>query len=180
MVTVRRATREDARAIATIRVTTWRVAYDGLVDDVLLERLDIDRETERRSLHWDERHVDPRATELIAEIDGEAVGWVVAGPPHTPDEPRTGQLYALYVIPDHWSTGVGHALMTAAEDALRAAGFDTAVLWVLAGNDRAAMFYERHGWVEDGVVKLDEEIVGDTDAAPLHERRRVRDLRIRF
>ena len=180
MVTVRRAAREDAGAIATIRVETWRVAYDGLVDDVLLHRLDIEQEAQRRALHWDERHVDPRAAELIAEVEGDAVGWAVAGPSQTPNHPRTGQLYALYVLPAHWSTGVGHALMTAAEDALRAAGFETAVLWVLHNNTRAAAFYERHGWVEDGTVKLDEEIVGNTDAAPLRELRRVRDLRIRI
>lgn len=28
------------------------------------------------------------------------------------------------------------------------------VLWVLHGNDRAARFYERHGWVADGGEKI--------------------------
>lgn len=176
-VKVRRSTRDDARAISTIRIETWRAAYDGLVDDVLIASLDVDRETERRTQHWDEHHADPRSAEFIAEIDGEPVGWAVAGSSLTPDEVRTGQLYAIYVLPDHWSSGVGHALLLAVEQALRAADFDTARLWVLDGNERAATFYDRHGWVEDGATQLDESLVGDTGAAGLHERRRVRDLR---
>jgi hypothetical protein len=47
---------------------------------------------------------------------------------------------------------------------------------VLDGNDRAARFYERHGWHEDGAVKEDERIVGNTGVPALRERRRVRDL----
>lgn len=42
---------------------------------------------------------------------------------------------------------------------------------MLDGNERAARFYERHGWIEDGGTKL--------DARPemnLHERRRVKRL----
>lgn len=161
-----------------IRIETWRVAYDGLVDPALLAQLDLDHEAARRDELWDAYHVDTRATEFVAEVDGEPVGWAVAGPANHPDAQRTGELYALYVLPAHWSTGVGHLLLAAAEEALRVTGFDTAVLWVLDGNTRAAMFYERHGWLEDGAVKLDERIeIGDTDVAGLNERRRVRDLR---
>lgn len=161
-----------------IRIETWRVAYDGLVDPALLALFDLDHEAARRDEHWDAHHADPHATEFVAEVNGEPVGWAVAGPAHHSDEERTGELYAIYVLPTHWSTGVGHVLLEAAEEALRANGFDTAVLWVLDGNSRAATFYERHGWIEDGAVKLDERIeIGDTDVAGLNERRRVRDLR---
>jgi GNAT superfamily N-acetyltransferase len=175
-VTVRRSTRHDARAISAIRVETWRTAYRGLIDDAVLDRLDIDSETARRAQHWDEHHVDPRGAEFIAEIEGEAVGWAVTGAPRHPEDPRTGELYAMYVLPQHWSRGIGHALMDAAEQALRHAGFRTAHLWVLDGNERAAAFYQRRGWVEDGATKTDDRLVGDTRAAGIHERRRVRDL----
>jgi hypothetical protein len=47
---------------------------------------------------------------------------------------------------------------------------------VLEGNDRAAAFYERHGWHEDGGVMVDERVIGGHTAFALHERRRVRDL----
>ena len=44
---------------------------------------------------------------------------------------ETGELYTLYVIPAHWSTGVGRALTDAALDGLRAAGYRRVVLWTL-------------------------------------------------
>lgn len=176
-ISVRRATVADTRAIATIRVQSWRAAYDGLIAPVLLERLDIDREARLRAAHWAEHNSDPRTAHLLADVDGAAVGWASVGVCRDADAAGRGELYALYALPAHWSTGVGHALMVAAERVLCEGGFTIASLWVLEGNDRAAAFYERHGWHEDGAVAEDARIVGDTGAAPLRERRRVRDLR---
>lgn len=175
-ITVRVATKDDARAIATVRVETWRAAYDGLIDRVVLDRMNIDRETRRRADLWDQYHSDPRGAELLAEVDDEAAGWAVCGPSIDDDLPDDGQVFAIYALPRFWSTGVGHALMTDAETRLRTAGFRRAHLWVLEGNDRAAAFYERHGWREDGVVKDDDTLIGGAQPQTLHERRRVRDL----
>lgn len=175
-IVVRRATASDARAISVVRIETWRAAYAGLIADEVLDRLDVDRESERRALHWDEHHADPRSREFVAEVDGDAVGWAAAGPSRDPDGEGLGEVYAIYALPAHWSTGVGHALLAEAERFLRESGFRRARLWQLDGNDRAASFYERHGWIEDGATKTDDRLVGGTAAHALHERRRVRDL----
>ena len=173
---VRRATRADARAIATIRVETWRVAYDGLIDPALLAHLDIEREAQARDERWNEYTADPRSAQFIAEAGGIPIGWAATGPSRDDDGRDRGELFALYALPAQWSRGVGHALITAAEEALRSAGYRTASLWVLDGNVRAAAFYERHGWLEDGAEKDDDRIVGGTGVSPLRERRRVRSL----
>ncbi|MFH8249190.1 GNAT family N-acetyltransferase [Microbacterium sp. B2969] len=175
-VVVRTATGADARAIATVRIETWRVAYAGLIAQEVLDGLDLERETERRALHWDENHADPRTREFVAEVGGELAGWAAVGPSRDPDAGDTGEVYALYALPRHWSTGVGHALMVASERFLIRSGFHSAHLWYLEGNERAASFYERHGWIEDGAAKVDDRIVGGRQAHALHERRRVRDL----
>lgn len=175
-ITVRRATAADARVIATIRVRSWQAVYPGLVPDILLKRLNIDREARLRELHWPRRHADPRATELLAMADEMPVGWASAGACRDGDTAAgvRGELQALYALPTHWSRGIGHALIGAVEDSLRASGFRSASLWVLDGNHRAASFYERHGWREDGTIKDDTRIVAGTGAAPLRERRRVK------
>ena len=175
-VTVRLATREDTRAIATVRVQTWRAAYAGLITQDVLDRMDIDREARRRAERWDEYHADPRGAELLAEVDGEPAGWAMLGRSIDDDLPDDGQVYAIYALPRFWSAGVGHALMIEAEARLRAGGFTRAHLWVLEGNDRAASFYERHGWREDGVSRDDEELVGGEPPRALRDIRRVRDL----
>ncbi|NLP82878.1 GNAT family N-acetyltransferase [Microbacterium sp. CFH 90308] len=173
---VRTATRDDARAISHIRVETWRAAYAGLIAQEVLDQLDAESESERRIVSWTRRHADSRMLDLIAERDGTPVGWAAAGPSDDRERPHDGQLYALYAVPSEWSRGVGHALLLAAEEMLRAAGFRHAHLWVLEGNERAAGFYERHAWREDGGVMVDERVIGGHTAFTLHERRRVRDL----
>ncbi|KAA9107635.1 GNAT family N-acetyltransferase [Microbacterium rhizomatis] len=176
MLTVRPATIDDARAIAAVRISSWRVAYAGLIEQDVLDAMDIERESTRRAELWTEYHADPRGVDLIAESDGVAVGWASYGPSR--EAADEGELYALYAVPDRWATGVGHALMTEVERALRLS-FTIAHLWVLDGNERAASFYERHGWTEDGRSKTEVR-----DAAPgrpayaLRERRRVRDLTV--
>jgi GNAT superfamily N-acetyltransferase len=62
----------------------------------------------------------------------------------------TGEVYALYLIPERWSTGCGRALMGAALDGLRAAAYQRVVLWVLAANARARRFYAQAGFAPDG------------------------------
>ena len=67
--------------------------------------------------------------------------------------PDLGELFSIYVDPDRIGTGLGAALMRPSLDAMRAAGFLAAVLWVLDANDQARRFYERFGWRPDGTVK---------------------------
>ena len=81
----------------------------------------------------------------------------MCGPANHDGAPETlGEIYLIYVHPDHWDSGAGRALMVAGLDFLRSAGFTEAVLWVLPTNDRARRFYERGGWVEDGVTRVEE------------------------
>ena len=71
------------------------------------------------------------------------LGFASVGPSR--DERGIGELYALYVDPEHWSTGAGRALMTRAEARL-VTEYAEATLWVLEDNPRARRFYERAGW----------------------------------
>jgi GNAT superfamily N-acetyltransferase len=88
---------------------------------------------------------------LVAEIDGEIVGYVSVGPCR--DEPSEGELYAIYVHPEHWGTGIGRELIQAGEQRMRELGHQEAVLWVLEDNPRARRFYEAAGWSTDGTTR---------------------------
>lgn len=169
---VRPASVEDVTAIASVRVAAWLAAYRDLLPQPLLDRLDVPSEAANRRRAWDEQHADARVAELVAEVDGEVVGWAVAGPSRDDSHSGEGELLALYVRLEAWGTGAGHRLLLAAQAHLRAHGFDRAYLWVLEGNERAASFYERHGWYEDGATQLDRR-----GQYVLTERRRVVSLR---
>ena len=59
-------------------------------------------------------------------------------------EQRVGEVYTLYVEPDFQNQGFGRRLLDAMFRQLRADGFDTAILWMLARNP-TRFFYEGLG-----------------------------------
>jgi GNAT superfamily N-acetyltransferase len=143
VITVRWAGTEDAQAIATIQVESWRAAYRGLVDQDYLDRL----APAERLPRWREglaEYVWPARGTLVAEEDGTVVGFANLS---TGEE---AELHAIYVRPDAWGTGAGRALMAEAVRQLAKAGCHEVVLWVLATNERARRFYEKAGWHADG------------------------------
>jgi ribosomal protein S18 acetylase RimI-like enzyme len=150
LVHVRLAAAADALAIETVRVRGWRTAYRHVFPPDELDTLPIDPERWRTRLH-----VPPHGwTTLVCENgNGTVLGFASVGPSR--DEDSLGELYAIYVEPDAWSTGAGRALIAAAEERL-AAEYDSALLWVLEDNPRARRFYERAGWAADGARKAEE------------------------
>jgi ribosomal protein S18 acetylase RimI-like enzyme len=160
--TVRPATSADAERIARVHVDSWRAGYRGLLAEELLAQLSVaERELmwRRRLTGEDEQHIGRRVDVAVAR--GVVVGFVVTGPTLGEDKAPTqdkaatqsGEIYAIYVHPDHWSAGVGQALVRSAVDHLAAIGATQAQLWVLASNARARRFYELAGWTCDGTTR---------------------------
>ncbi|MFD5226288.1 GNAT family N-acetyltransferase [Microbacterium sp. NPDC058342] len=165
----RPATVDDAHGIAVVHVRSWQEAYRGLMPQEVLDGLSI----AEREANWariiDEAGRDSRT--LVVERDGEIAGWASFGAARDDDAAGSGELWGIYAHPDAWSSGVGHVLIDAAERALHAEGHEIAYLWVLEGNERAASFYERHGWASDGAVKTEHR-----PGLVLRERRHVKRL----
>jgi ribosomal protein S18 acetylase RimI-like enzyme len=149
MVTVRPATVADAPAMGRLHVRAWQAAYRGHMPDDYLDGL----RASERAAGWErvlgvER---PGCAVLVAERDGEVVGFANVGPAQDPE--GAGELYAINVDPAHWGTGAGRALLEAAQAELARLGFDETVLWVLPANARARRFYEIAGWASDGTER---------------------------
>jgi GNAT superfamily N-acetyltransferase len=145
--TVRPATVADADAIGRIQVETWTAAYDGLMPPEAIAAFDM----AARQQMWREglaRTPQPGSATFVGVVDAEVVGFATVGRSHS--EEGVGELYAIYVHPTSWGTGAGRLLIERAEASLRDSGFPSALLWVLAGNERAERFYRAAGWVHDG------------------------------
>jgi ribosomal protein S18 acetylase RimI-like enzyme len=144
---------DDAYALAEIHVQAWQVAYRGLLPDSLLDSLS----AADRLPRWRERLAETAARVLVAELDGQAAGWLVIGPQRDTDvdTQRVGEIYAIYVDPTFWRHGCGAALMARARDELQVQGFVEATLWVLRANQRAIRFYEAQGFWADGASKIE-------------------------
>jgi GNAT superfamily N-acetyltransferase len=152
MLEIRPITDADIDAVAQVHVRTWQVGYAGIVPAEHLAALDPARFAERR------RNLGPKPDQhtLVADQDGTVIGFAAFGPYRLDDDrgfdPRMGELYAIYVDPDHWGDGAGRRLIEAAKAALAEAGYPGMRLWVLAANDRARRFYERAGLAPDGTT----------------------------
>lgn len=153
---VRTATVEDAEAIAVVQVRSWQVAYRGHLPQDYLDRRD-PVQGRQRWTEWFERNPAPAAVFVAEQETGGVVGFISVAPcGETGTDPRSvGQVQAAYVLPEHWGQGAGRLLMTAALHRLRETGFQEAILWVLATNDRARRFYEAGGWRPDGTEKTE-------------------------
>jgi RimJ/RimL family protein N-acetyltransferase len=167
---VRRATPEDAEAIARVHVASWQAAYRGLFPDTYLDSLD----WRDRVQTWQEATTDPSSTNVLVAVSGpQVLGLASSGPPRDREfrAEVCWELYAIYLDPTHWSQGTGTALLTRTIDELPPR-VRTLVLWVLAGNGRAITFYQRQDFRPDGARKRITR--GDHTALQLRYRRTLR------
>ncbi|MFF2848972.1 GNAT family N-acetyltransferase [Streptomyces sp. NPDC058001] len=139
----------DCEAVAAIRIGGWRTAYAELLPRTYLDALDVTEDAARRRTHLAQGN--GRVANLVAERDGEVVGWCAHGPGRDDDtHAQDAEVYALYVRPDTFSTGVGRTLLTRAVRDRTADGHRRLLLWVLKENHRARRFYEAAGFTPDG------------------------------
>jgi GNAT superfamily N-acetyltransferase len=133
-----------------MHVRAWQGAYRGIVPDAYLDGLDVAARARRYTFDAE----GPGGRESWIVTDGDAVLGIVAfGPCRDDDAASLGEVEALYVLPGRWRSGIGSALMATAERRLVDRGYQEAVLWVLADNERGRHFYQATGWRPDGAVK---------------------------
>lgn len=148
---IRPATVEDAIALGALHVRTWRAAYQGIVPDTVLNRMS---ETQRQA-HFEQAIATQQEETYVLEKGSEIVGFLTLGAARDADlaPHSTGEIWGIYISPNHWRQGLGSRLVSYAEQLLRDRAYDQAVLWVLAENQTARVFYEAWGFRPDGQTK---------------------------
>lgn len=138
----RRATADDAQAIAGVHADSWRRSYRGAYSDAFL---DGDVFDDRLSV-WTARLQAPRADHrtIVAEHDGRMVGFA-----HTAldeDETWGALLDNLHVRHEVKGLGIGTRLMAeVAAVVLEERPSSGVYLWVLQHNTPAQAFYDARG-----------------------------------
>src|SRR5215469_18042967 len=109
---IRPACLADALRIATIHVEAWRAAYRGIVPDEFLDSLSIDE----RESKWRQNLSAATASTWIVQESETVVGWIsAAGSRDAGATASTGEIWAVYVAPEHWGKGIGRLLCETAE-----------------------------------------------------------------
>ena len=140
MIRIRAAGAEDVAAIARIHVETWRDTYAGLLPDHALIRMSAQRER----VLWSWTVAAGESVLVAADSADGVVAFGSCGVTRRPELPFSGEVYTLYVQPDHQGQGVGRRLLNGLFQALRRQGHDSAVIWVLDANP-SRYFYEAMG-----------------------------------
>lgn len=145
------ATYEDARAIAEVHVLSWQHAYRGLLPQEFLAGLSV----QGREGMWAESLINGLPSLRVAKVGGQVVGFSAYGPCRDEGSgPTDYEVWALYVVPAYWSTGLGHQLWLKSQEVMASQGAARISLWVLVGNERAIKFYAAAGFhPEPGSVK---------------------------
>ena len=143
MVTIRTARTGDAAGIANVYVEAWRDAYAGMIPDRVL----LGMSRRQHASIWSRALANDRNREdVIVAVDGPVVGFGSCGRARGAGLPHQGEVYTLYVLPGHQGRGIGKSLLASLFGALRANGWRSALIWVLADNP-ARFFYHAMGGV---------------------------------
>ncbi|MGH3392194.1 MAG: GNAT family N-acetyltransferase [Actinomadura sp.] len=154
-VTVRPASPDDSAAVAGIWQHAWRDGHLGHVPDELLAARTPESFSSRAA-----HHVKDTA---VAVVDTVVAGFVMV---------IDDEVEQVYVAAHHRGSGMAAALLAAAERLVRENGHERAWLAVVAGNERARRFYERHGWIDEGL--FDHQAPGPTGPIPVPAHRYVK------
>ena len=138
----------DADAIAHVYIEAWRSAYAGLVPNAVLVRMSVGAQAREWAQQLSRRKLADSV--LVADLSGHGIiGFGSCGSARHTILSHAGEIYTLYVSPEHHDRGVGRALLLSLFDALIDRGLNSAVVWVLAQNP--ARFTKQ--WVADASLR---------------------------
>lgn len=142
VVTIRVPRREDLATLATMVAELGTHHGDtATLDAVMLER--------------DLFGPLPWVRGLIAEADGDLIGYVLLTPAYRAlDGARGLEIHHLYVRPTFRNHGVGHNLVAIARDEARRLGCSYLTVGAATGNFRAHRFYETNAFTPRPVTGM--------------------------
>ena len=132
---MRPAANADVPVVASIWFRGWRDGHVGHVSDELVSA--------RTEASFRLRAARRVADTTVATVDGAVAGFIMVG---------EDEVEQVYVARAHRGTGVAAALPAGAEEIIASNGHESAWLAVVSGNARARRFYERHGWIDTGLI----------------------------
>lgn len=149
---IRQADMQDVSRIAEILIFTKRMTYRPIFcdDKVSFGQMQVVplaqeymRDPERLLYMWVYEDAFVKGILTLKTIRGK-------------DSRQVLQVEELYVDVFFHNEGIGHALLSFAEDMARKQRADEMSLWVLEKNEHARMFYEKNGFAVSDERKLEE------------------------
>ena len=136
----------DVPRVAEIHVFGQRTAYRGIVsDNFLFGKMTVEKRME---------YFGSYKAEGCVYDDGIVKGFITFGPCEDEDKTGSFELYRIFVDPLMSGRGIGGKLAAHFEEVAIKRAYDEICLWVLEGNTKTRIFYEKLGYVPDGIKRL--------------------------
>ncbi|MGN8644704.1 N-acetyltransferase family protein [Gracilibacillus sp. HCP3S3_G5_1] len=129
---IRKASIEDAQAIAEVHVNSWKATYQNLINEQDLSNSTV----ENRQIYWETILKLSRKQQPVTVIEekGEIVGFISGGKERTDRFGYDGEIFAIYLLPSHQRKGLGKRLLKAFAEEMKELGYQSLLIWVLTNN----------------------------------------------
>lgn len=146
-ITIRKVNNNDSEAFVRI----YKLAYQGLEEYAYTKNRDI-----KYYFRWLKRRDENGflIAESATKIHGnEPVGFVACDTNWISlfDDREVGEIHELFVHPNWRGMGIGKTLLKESIEYAKSKGKDLIELWVGVTNNIAKRFYEKNGFVEQGM-----------------------------
>jgi len=155
---IRLATISDAEGIAQVSVNSWKTTYKGIISDVFLNQLSVERRKENWVLALN--HLKENDATYVAEEQGTIRGFIKGGNCRETDMAYEAEVYAIYLLEEDQGKGYGTLLFNRLVETLRSKPLNSLMVWVLERNP-SIDFYKRLGgqFITKKEIKIGENIV---------------------
>lgn len=138
---IRKAKKLEYAEITHISIQVWKHAYRGLIADNILDNLSQDQRLQGR-IQW---FSEPDKFSIVALLNNKIIGFCDYGISRHPKYGK-GEIYAIYVLPEHQNCGAGKQLMHHAMQKLQQKSLSPYIVITLENNLPAQKFYESIGF----------------------------------
>lgn len=150
---IRRAIKNDAVSLADVLTSSWKSAYKDIIPAIELEQ---QTNFVQRKQMFEKMLEHPIGEFYIATDNAIPCGQFMFCKSRDSDLSEYAEIVSIYVIENYWHKGVGTAMMKTALLRIADLGYKNTFLWVFKDNKRARRFYEKFGFVLDGIEKESE------------------------
>jgi ribosomal protein S18 acetylase RimI-like enzyme len=149
---IRRATVEDALAVAAVKYHGWQNTYRGIISDAYLDAMDLDElgATWIKILSPENKR---NSTDVMVNDTGAVTGFVSYSKHGNEKLNVEGEIMALYLLKEYHGKGLGAQLFLQGINQLKVWEVNSFSLFVLAQNP-ALNFYRKFKPVQEFMEKI--------------------------